>query len=278
MTARKYLCLLCLLGLSSAFLVACHPAINYLDPEGPKFSGNFAPSNAVFSDTIKVVTFNIEFAKKIDRAILELSTVEDLKNADFILLQEMDEQGSERIAQALKHNFIYYPAIRYTRENRNFGNAILTRWPIGYTQKILLPFEAPGNNTRRIAVAAAVLVGKLEVLAYSLHTATIVQRESKRLAQVDSVARSIPPDGKLVLVGGDFNSVFEDNITEIENIFLNHGLVRVSKGSGPTNKPKPFSQTLDHVFARGMRALGVGTFKDSQASDHLPLWVKLKIE
>jgi endonuclease/exonuclease/phosphatase family metal-dependent hydrolase len=278
MTAKKSLWWLCLLGVGSILMVACHPAINYLDPEGPKFSGNFAPGNAVFSDTVKVVTFNIEFARKIDRAILELSTVEDLKNADLILLQEMDEQGSERIAQALKYNFVYYPAIRYTKENRNFGNAILTRWPIGYTKKILLPFEAPGNNTRRIAVAAAIGVGQLEVLAYSVHTATIVQRESKRLAQADSVARSIPPDARLVIVGGDFNTVFEDNITETEDIFFRRGLVRASKGSGPTNKLKPFSQTLDHVFARGMRALSVGTFKDSQASDHLPVWVKLKIE
>ncbi|MGH7600028.1 MAG: endonuclease/exonuclease/phosphatase family protein, partial [bacterium] len=273
MTKSKSLLLLCLLGVSSALVIACHPATNYLDPEGPKFSGNFAPGNAVFSDTVKIVTFNIEFAQKIDQAILELSTTEELKNADIILLQEMDEQGSERIAQALKYNFVYYPAIRYTRENRNFGNAILTRWPIGYTKKILLPFEAPGNNTRRIAVAAAIGVGQLEVLAYSVHTATIVQRESKRLAQVDSLARSIPPDIKFVLVGGDFNTVFDDNITEMEQIFLRYGLVRVSTGSGPTNKLKPFNQTLDHVFARGMRALSVGTFKDSQASDHLPLWV-----
>jgi endonuclease/exonuclease/phosphatase family metal-dependent hydrolase len=278
MTTRKFILLLCLLGVGSAFVSACHPAINYLDPEGPKFSGNFAPGNAVFSDTAKIVTFNIEFAQKIDQAIVELSTVEELKNADIISLQEMDEQGSERIAQALKYNFVYYPAIRYTKENRNFGNAVLTRWPIGYTKKIILPFEAPGNNTRRIAVATAILIGQREVLAYSVHTATIVQRESKRLAQVDSVARSIPPEAKLVLVGGDFNTVFEDNITEMEQIFLRYGLARASKDSGPTNKPKPFSQTLDHVFARGMRALSVGTFKDSQASDHLPLWVKLKIE
>ena len=105
-----------------------------------------------------------------------------------------------------------------------------------------------------------------------------MQRESKRLAQVDSVARSIPPDAKLVIVGGDFNTVFEGNITDIENIFREHGLARASKGSGPTSKPNPLRQTLDHVFARGMRTLSVGTFKDSQASDHLPLWVKLKIE
>ncbi len=278
MTQSKSLLLLCLLGVGSALVVACHPAVNYLDPEGPKFSGNFAAGNAVFSDTVKIVTFNIEFAKKIDQAILELSTTAELKNADIILLQEMDEQGSERIAQALKYNFVYYPAIRYTRENRNFGNAILTQWPIGYTKKIILPFEAPGNDTRRIAVAASIMIGKLSMLAYSVHTATIVQRESKRLAQVDSVARSIPPDARHVLVGGDFNTVFEDNITETEQIFLRYGLARASKGSGPTNKPKPFSQTLDHVFARGMRALSVGTFKDSKASDHLPLWVKLKIE
>jgi endonuclease/exonuclease/phosphatase family metal-dependent hydrolase len=278
MIARKFLLLLCLLGVSSVLIIACHPAVNYLDPEGPKFSGNLAPGNAVFSDTVKIVSFNIEFAEKIDQAILELSTVETLKNADIILLQEMDEQGCERIAQALKYNFIYYPAIRYTKENRNFGNAVLTRWPIGYTKKVLLPFEAPGNKTRRIAVAAAIGIGRTEVLAYSTHTATIVQRESKRLAQVDSIARSIPPDAKLVIVGGDFNTVFEDNITEMEEIFLRHGLVRASKGSGPTNKLKPFDQTLDHVIARGLRALSAGTFKDSQASDHLPLWVKLKIE
>ena len=53
---------------------------------------------------IKVVSYNISFAEHIDLAIQELGEFED---ADVILLQEMDEAGTELVAKSLKYDYVY---------------------------------------------------------------------------------------------------------------------------------------------------------------------------
>ncbi len=258
--------------------LACAPAKNYLGPQGPKFTGRYATNQPVFKDTLKVVSFNIAFAREIDRAINELSTVADLKDADILLLQEMDETGTDAIAKALACNYVYYPATLHPMSHRNFGNAILSKWPIRNERKILLPYEVPGRRTRRIAVDATINVNTHEILTFSLHTATILQGEEKRLAQADSVLKSIPKNQGQVIVGGDFNTMTKASSQAHIFLFMKNHFVWASRGVGSTGTFGPFGLTLDHVFVRGLRVVGAGKVKASQASDHLPVWVKLVVE
>ena len=91
-------------------LVSCVPMRNYENPTEPVFVGNFSDGCPVFEGTIKVVTYNISFARNVELAIRELDELTNLKDADIILLQEMDEAGTEAIARALAYNFVYVPA------------------------------------------------------------------------------------------------------------------------------------------------------------------------
>jgi endonuclease/exonuclease/phosphatase (EEP) superfamily protein YafD len=235
--------------------------------------GDYREDAPVFNDTLKVVSFNIAHAREIDQAIRELSGSPELAEADIILLQEMDEIGTETIACSLKTNYLYYPMSN--KDGKNFGNAILSRWPFSNESKYILAHDYPFIKSPRAAASAVIQIGELTVLTYSVHTHTILLSEEKRWAQVDSLVTDISREWKQVIVGGDFNSPGDSNVEAITKIFQQNGFQRASENSGTTVEVGPLDFTLDHIFSKGFKAMSTGTLKSSQASDHYPIWVKL---
>ena len=67
-TERQHRLILLTFLLLSGAGCSCAPAKNYLDPQGPKFSGQYAGVPRLFDDTLKVVSFNIKFANRIGLA------------------------------------------------------------------------------------------------------------------------------------------------------------------------------------------------------------------
>lgn len=269
--------LILLLATSTPFyFLSCSPVQNYLSPDGPKFLGKYSKDFPVFNGSIRVVTFNIAFGEKIDQAIYELNEYPELKGADIILLQEMDESGTELISQVLQYNYVYFPATIHRHHRKNLGNAILSKWPIEDEKKTILPHTYIIGKTRKIAVSAKILIKELEVLVYSVHTATILLSKQKRISQADSIIKSIPENTDYVIVGGDFNTVGSWNVEDLETIFRDNGFIRASEDAGATVKIGPFHLTSDHIFVKGMRVLDSGAFEKSKASDHSPVWVILK--
>ena len=259
-------------------LLSCGTAVNYLEPDSPRYSGTFTEKAPVLNDTLTVVSFNIKFSDKINRAKFELNTYEPLKNADIILLQEMDNEHTREIAAALQYNYVYYPASIHPHHEKDFGNAILTKWPITNDKKVILPFEDSRTKTRRIAVAAALNIGEFEVLAYSTHLATIWSGEEKRMLQEDAILKSIPQHYPYVVIGGDFNTLTGGRLENLEEKFSQYGYTRVTEGIGKTVKAWPFKFQTDHIFIKGFQPVDSGTVEESVASDHIPIWVKLKRE
>jgi endonuclease/exonuclease/phosphatase family metal-dependent hydrolase len=250
---------------------------NFPDPEGPLFSGNYAGEQPVSDDQITVVTWNIKFAEEVEEAIEEWDAISDLARADIVLLQEMDEAGVELMAKQLGYNYVYYPASIHDRHNRTFGNAILSKWPIVDSAKILLPHHSPTNEQRRIAVRAVIEVGEREVLAYSVHTETIVLSAKKRGEQIDALVDDIKAQPQRhVVVGGDFNTFTQSSIDDLESTMAEAGLERISAGTGATVLSLGgFGFTLDHLFAKNMTLLDSGVWPDTSASDHAPVWAVL---
>jgi endonuclease/exonuclease/phosphatase family metal-dependent hydrolase len=250
---------------------------NFTESGKPFFEGNYAETPAPFAGQLKVITWNIRYAEKIETAIAELSAVEELQDADIILLQEMDETGTETIAQTLKYNYVYYPASIHSHHERNFGNAILSKWPLSHPAKLLLPYENLIKQ-RRIAVRAVVTLGETEVLVYSIHTETIWLEKDKRMAQVETVTNDIrQQDQAYVLAGGDFNTTTQPSVRAVEELFAQVGMERVSAEAGPSVVITGVPFSADHIFARGMSPLAAGVWPDTQASDHLPVWVELAL-
>ncbi|CAN5886790.1 hypothetical protein BH24GEM1_BH24GEM1_31750 [soil metagenome] len=250
-------------------LGSCAPATNLLNLTGPRFEGRYAPHPppATSPDSsIRVVTFNIRFAHEIDRAI-EVLQDDSLRGADILALQEMDETGAERIARVLGYDYAFYPAVIHPASGRYFGPAVLSRWPIERSWKVLLPHAGRTRGQRRTASAAILRVRDTRVLAYAVHLETPASiseagQRDQALAVLSDAAEWRGP----VVIAGDFNS------EGIGLLFERQGYVWLTKWIGPT--VSWFS--WDHVFVRELapaKPRSAGVVRDVRgASDHRPVW------
>jgi endonuclease/exonuclease/phosphatase (EEP) superfamily protein YafD len=247
----------------------------YDDLEGPKFEGQFAGDPPCSHTPLTVVTFNINHGLEVAEAIEAFESSRRLRQAGIVLLQEMDEVGTEDMAKALRYNYVYFPA-SVSRYDRNFGNAILSRWPLNDARKLLLPHQHPVNQVLRIAVRATVDLGDLDVFTYSVHTETYTVPVPHRKAQIAAIVDDIGPGQSSIIVGGDFNTVSGRSIKRMVGQFATIKLRRPSAGAGPTvTKLGIRPSAADHIFTRGFCRVGRGKEEVTRVSDHFPVWVRL---
>ncbi len=255
---------------------------NYEDPHGPIFTGTYAGEPPVYNGRLKVVSYNINFGRTYVQAIAEIQTFHVLNDVDILLLQEMDEEGTAVMARELGMNYVYYPASVHNQHGRNFGNAILTRWPLDQPQKIILPHKNWYNQQMRIAVRGRVcLPDGVALLVYTAHTEVYAVPRHYRRAQVATIVADIQQQGAdvPVIVGGDFNTASRRGIRRMAGQFATAVLERASKGAGSTiSKFGPTAIAADHLFVRGATVLARGTVTKAQASDHYPIWVQLALK
>jgi len=272
--------LVAVLFLGVAFVSCQTVQEDYTDPKGPLYQARYAKESPEFTGFLRVVTYNIKLSEKLEQAIQELSHEPDLKDADVILLQEMDSAAVEIMAKILKYDYIYYPAAFRGWDNKGFGNAVLSRWPIIGHQKIVLPHENPIRKMHRNAVLATLQVGDHEILTCSVHTEIPTLAQSKRLEQSEALLESIAQSYPYAIVGGDFNTETQYVVRETERLFRKSGFVWASKGIGPTAQGDPLGILdfeFDFIFVRGLEALESGKVEGAEASDHFPVWTRLKI-
>lgn len=268
MKPSPLLALLCLLAAS------CAGPLNFTDTRGPRYAGCCVPAvTDPDPDSLRLVTFNIQYSLAIDDAIALFHRERALRKADVVLLQEMDVAGTRRIAHALGMNYVYYPAVIHPINGRPFGNAILARWPIEQDRKLLLPFPGRFARTRRIAVAGTIRVGGRSVRLYSVHLGTGVETPpERRRAQAMAITADADTAGTdAVIIGGDVNS------ERVGRVFDGEGYAWVTRALPATASVL----SLDHFFVRGValtRPDARGVISDNAgASDHKPLWVTVAL-
>ncbi len=195
------------LFIGCSVLVSCQTVReDYIHPKGPLYQGNYAPDTPEFKGLLRVVTYNIKLSEKLEEAVQELSEEPDLKDADVIFLQEMDPAAVEILAKFLKYDYIYYPAALRSSDDKGFGNAVLSRWPIVGHKKIVLPHENPIRKMHRNAVFATLQIGEHKILTCSAHTEIPLISQAKRLEQIEALLEGLAEDFPYVIVGGDFNT------------------------------------------------------------------------
>jgi endonuclease/exonuclease/phosphatase family metal-dependent hydrolase len=249
---------------------ACRTGRNYTSVEGPRYAGE-PPAEAAghaprTPAALRIVSFNIEYAIQVDSAIAVLTSEPALRDADLVLLQEMDEQATRRIADTLGMGYVYYPAVFRFKTQRNLGNAILSRWPIVQDQKIVLPHLSRVVLSHRVATAATVRVNQSLVRVYSVHLGTMAglspaaRRDQLRTILVDAERHAH------VVIGGDVN---DPSIG---------GIAREAGYAWPTQRGPYTTRVgrLDHIFLKGLQTPDSGAagtvLNVRRASDHLPVW------
>lgn len=252
---------------------------NYTSPTQPRYAAqNFTIARNYNNENIKILSYNIKYAKQIDKAIIILNKYETLKDADIILLQEMDKDGVKKIADTLQYNYIYYPAVIHPLHGKDFGNAVLSKWPIINDQKIILPHF--NSNKQRIAVGATIDFDGKKVMAFSLHLGIFVKPDQRKII-MDGIIAAIPDNIEHCVIGGDFNTFTKKDRKNIQDAFIAANFESATKDLGWTNKNWSLlnrKNTLDHIYIRGMRSIAKGKVIDRSASDHIPIWTDLIFE
>jgi endonuclease/exonuclease/phosphatase family metal-dependent hydrolase len=196
-------------------------------------------------------------------------------NADVIGLQEVivTEQGDlldqgKAIAESLGYHFVFGSS---HGEGYAFGNAVLSRWPIGRHEVFRLP-ELDGTEPRTLLFAEvhapfAKIPFFTTHLSWRLHEGHV--RQAQVIAIADRIAETCPDYGFPPLLVGDFNA--EPESDEIRFLRGHTALGRkcvyfadtfriVGDGSpGVTfSKRNPFAEPLreperriDYIFVRG---------------------------
>jgi endonuclease/exonuclease/phosphatase (EEP) superfamily protein YafD len=248
-------------------------AQNHAGPDAPLYTAQHAAVPSAAPSTLRVLSYNIFYGHETERAAQELVAFHAERPLDIVLLQEMDETGTEIIARALAMNSVYYPAAIIRRHGRNFGNAVLARWPLEAPEKVILPHRSLTTRLMRTATKASVQVGDQTIVALSAHTETVFTLPAFRHAQY-TVLGTAYETATHVVIGGDFNSVTAYDIGRLQQAFAARGFARVS-ADGHTLAKYGIKVTADHIFARGFVAVDAGIYDAARASDHRPIWAEL---
>jgi endonuclease/exonuclease/phosphatase family metal-dependent hydrolase len=195
-----------------------------------------------------------------------------LRQADLLLLQEMDAPGTERISRALGMNSVYYPSAVHPHNGGDFGNALLSPWPIEDPRKLLLPHESRVIKLRRMATVGRVRVAGRPLRVYSIHVETVLRlRGAARREQVQAILDDAASSPDPVVIAGDLNS---------------RGLAPLFERAGYWWLTRDVHDTaawfdLDHVFVRGLHPAAqpaAGAEESRGASDHKPVWAVLRFD
>lgn len=265
-----------LIALALVVMTSCSMSQNYNNPSGPVYEGDFSDGPPTQDGEFKVITWNLRLGDQVDEAIETLSSVDELREADVILMQEMDEAGVERIAEGLSYNYVFYPTIFRTRNEKLQGNAILSKWSFVDHSKIILPAYLPGIMQTRIAVKGTLEVDGRRIDVYSVHLESIWLLPVSGNRQAEYLVSQIDPD-RSSLVGGDYNSWNDRAIMYLEEQYQKIGLSRDSKGTGHTFESAGIRLTLDHLFSNVGEHSAAGVWRGSSASDHYPVWVNYRL-
>jgi endonuclease/exonuclease/phosphatase family metal-dependent hydrolase len=221
---------------------------------------------------LRVVTFNIEFAIHVDRAIAVLQQSPALRDFDLLALQEMDAPGVEKIAASLGLNSLYAAGGVHPTSGRDFGCALLSPWPLIEPRKVLLPHGSRGTGLRRAAVGATLLRAGRRVRVYSVHLGSpFGMSGGNRRDEVDVLLADAADSPDPVVIAGDMNS------HGIGEWFVKGGYVWLTRDIGHTaSEMGVFKLAYDHVFTKGLVPApgpAAGVVRDNkESSDHLPVW------
>lgn len=215
---------------------------------------------------MRIVTYNLHFATRIDRALDVLRSEPDLAS-DVLSLQEVDGPAVDRIAGTLGMHAAWYPAAIHQRTGRHFAPAVLSRWPIIEHRLVELPH--PGlHGLRRFAVHARIERGADDAFdVVAVHFGTMREiLPAQQQAQAEAVLDAVSGRPGPLIVAGDLNRM------GLGRVFERAGFEWVTRRVGLTH----LLWSFDHVFVRGLRVSGArsGSVRAAlKASDHRAVWV-----
>ena len=262
-------------------------------------SGSFLPSNlpTSFPETLRVVSWNMEYTAHLDEQIAILTTRPELASADVYLLSEVDRcssrngktRGARRLAEALGAAYVYgieFVELEIDRvAGGDTGQAILSRRPLSSAaltchsnQSDWFATDDEPRLGERVFLHADIPVGDGFARVYAAHLESDDLFGEKRSAQAKElldVAQTLACE-RPQIVAGDFNAPY-CGAPELE-VLRTSGFLDAVGLAGDKDPTHQSGFRLDYVWARGFRVVRGGVLRDVTASDHYPVWVDLEMD
>jgi endonuclease/exonuclease/phosphatase family metal-dependent hydrolase len=235
-------------------------------------------------DTLRIATYNIHkgvqgIGPRRRLEIHNLGHAVEQLDADIVCLQEVrkvhrrEEEYFTRWPEMPQADFLApegYEAIyrtnAYTRHGEH-GNALLSRWPVVTHQHEDI---SDHRFEQRGLLHVEVAVQQRPVHVIVVHLGLIPASRVRQVAQLQRyIEREVPRRASLV-VAGDFN----DWGTQVQRSLATIDLLELDPGRNPTFPSRLPLVQLDHVYARGLKPLGLQVPRGKiwgRMSDHLPL-------
>ncbi|MGI9089150.1 MAG: endonuclease/exonuclease/phosphatase family protein [Chthoniobacterales bacterium] len=239
---------------------------------------------------MRVATYNVHGCVGLDRRRSETRIAEVIADLslDLIGLQELDlgrkrSAGAEQarlIAEQLGWHHLFQPAMR--RADEQYGNAIISRYPLTLRAAIVLPGEGSWYcRETRVALWASAQTPAGPVHVGNTHFGLgRAERFLQARALTDFV--SAQPAAEPLLLLGDFNSRRRSRALDLLRTKL-RDLRTLLPAAGPCRTFPTRWPTLavDHIFVNAaLRPVSISVARSSLArvaSDHFPLVAELAL-
>lgn len=229
--------------------------------------------------SLKIMSYNIHACIGMD-GILDperIATVFAEENADLIGMNEVD-LGTERtggvdqtrqIADQLGYHYVFGPAMAYG--GGEYGNALVSRYPIEVIQNHKLPFLQDISKEPRAILECSVDVEGSQLRVLVTHLGLDV---SERELSINYIADLLQGSDTPTILIGDFNIRYHESFGELEPLMamLKDAPAEIGKEDEilTFDAHEPTAR-IDYVFlSKELMVEDVYVVK-TEASDHLPL-------
>jgi endonuclease/exonuclease/phosphatase family metal-dependent hydrolase len=236
-----------------------------------------ADDSTISRSTIRLLTYNIHHGEGIDNQ-LDIGRIARLiveNKVDIACLQEVDRGATRTQKRDLPQELSLLTHMQcifsnnYHFQGGEYGNAILTRYPIACWTNIYYPVIRPGEQ-RGLLVATLSINGK----PLTLMNTHLDHRSDdiERLPSVDFIFKQLEVSPKnSTLVCGDFNDTPQSKTYEKMSLQFDDIWLKAGKGEGYTIPNPKVNKRIDYIwFLRSVPVVPVkAEVMPSLASDHL---------
>jgi len=218
---------------------------------------------------LRVATYNIRHGQGLDGGV-DLNRVEQVirdLEVDLIGLQEVDKgwrrsgyvDQARCLAEGMHMEYVFAPAI--TRGTSQYGNAILSRYPIAFWES----FPLKSLRETRVLVRTVVMAAGRRINFCTTHLG-LNQRE--RMRHINEVLLPVINSARRVILTGDFNC--RPDSPEMQRLtgVLQDACPPAEQLTFPSNNP---AERIDFVMYTGSWRLVESQVIPADASDHNPV-------
>jgi endonuclease/exonuclease/phosphatase family metal-dependent hydrolase len=242
---------------------------------------------------MRVMTFNIAHGRRVDGgvALERIAGVIGSSDVDVAGLQEVDRHYGPRsgfvdqaawLSQELQMRVVFGANVDQDplgpgRPRRQYGNAILSRWPILDWDNTLLPRRA--DHEPRGLLRARISVRGGPVQLYSTHLNHDTPPE--RLDQAEAIVAGLSAVTEPILLVGDLNAVPGTAEIAVLTKRLSDTWSVAGSGAGATYPRERPVRRIDYIAASDAISVQAVTVVPSPSaapvSDHLPVMAEVSI-